>query len=54
MVKIDFTQEELKIVVACLAQISYKLGDARLVLPIVDKLRERIVLDDVKIDTPTK
>lgn len=36
---IPFAQEELKILVTLLSQLSYKLGDAQLVLPIVDKIQ---------------
>lgn len=39
---IPFTQEELKILCTLLSQLSYKLGDAQIILPIADKLQSFI------------
>lgn len=51
---LDLSQEELKLLVSILIHLNYKLEDARIIIPLADKIRKEIIEEPVKEDNGTQ
>ena len=50
MKQVELDQKELRAVITILCQVSYKLGDAKIVLPLVEKLEAYLDPEEPKTE----